>query len=552
MMNQAHRIQSKNARNLSSFLGWCTAIAILLVSATSAVAQVTDEATEYVAPSENLSAPRQLSEDMKSEDISDSPKPKKKNTYALPMAEMPVWEYIYKKARDPSADVRMFAPRKKSSPSISLDDPNEDHSTWGKVKRAFGVSGEDKNHPKMVKGADGQLRPVYSERGTDRYKNPGYLAAEELFRKEEYKEAHSAFTKLARKYKGKPIEEDILFMKAECEFKLDKLPKAQDSYHALLVKYPTTRYMPQAIQRSYDIAYYWLEDSRLRAEGKPGKYSAFSRYINFFDRTRPIFDTPGRALDTVEVIQQYDPFGPLTDDAGMMAGGESFLTDRYIQATTYYEQLIMDQPQSEHVNKAKILCEQAYLRAYRGPQYDDTDLDGAYKMAKAALDSRDSFGDEQVRRLEADVRAIHIERAKRDYSMGEDFRRRRLYTSAKYYYQLVVRDYSDTDWARKAEERLRELGDKETKHFKFPTLSNPFTSKKARPLSNPFDRNSAREADGKNPSVSDENKQLLPGGDERSLTNEAEAEEETIEEEKGKPAPEKKSLWGMRNWLEQL
>jgi hypothetical protein len=204
------------------------------------------------------------------------------------------------------------------------------------------------------------------------------------------------------------------------------------------------------------------------------------------------------------------------------------------------------------VSKAKILCEQAYLRAYRGPQYDDTDLDGAYKMAKAALDSRDAFGEEQVRRLEADVRAIHIERAKRDYSMGEDFRRRRLYTSAKYYYRLVVRDYSDTDWARKAEERLRELGDKETKHFKFPTLSNPFASKSARPLSNPFDRNSAKEADGKVPSVTEENRQMLPGGDERSLTNEAEAEEETIEEEKGKPAPEKKSLWGMRNWLEQL
>ena len=533
------------------FVHRCSAIVLTLLVclASSANAQLGGESTEYVAPSETITAPRQLSDNMPSEDIATTPKPKKKNTYSLPMAEMPVWEYVFRKAKDPSADIHMFAPRKKSL-GQRLVDNNEDNSTWGKVKRAFGSTNDEKNNPKMVKGADGQLRPVYSERGTDRYKNSAYLAAEEMFRKEEYEDAHTSFSKLARRYKGKPIEEDILFMKAECEFKLDKLPKAQDTYHALLVKYPTTRYMPQAVQRSYDIAYYWLEDSRLRAEGKPGKYSAFSRYVNFFDRTRPVFDTPGRALDTVEVIQQYDPFGPLTDDAVMMAGGESFLTNRYIQATTYYEQLVVDQPQSEHVGKAKILCEQAYLRAYRGPQYDDTDLDGAYKMAKVALDARDSYGEDQVRRLEADVRAIHLERAKRDYSMGEDFRHRRLYTSAKYYYRLVVKDYSDTDWARKADERLRELGDKETKHFK-PSeyFSNPFSTKsKARPVSNPFDKKSTDDAAGKNPTVAEENKQMLPGENERPLTNEAEAE--SIEQ--SKPATEKKSLWGMRNWLEQL
>ena len=171
-------------------------------------------------------------------------------------------------------------------------------------------------------------------------------------------------------------------------------------------------------------------------------------------------------------------------------------------------------------------------------------------MAKVALDTRAAYGEDQIRRLESDIRVIHVERAKRDYSMAEDFRYRRLYTSAKYYYRLVMKDYADTDWARKAEERLLELGDRETKHFK-PSkfFAYPFSTKsKIRPAFNPFDRKASENDVERNSTLADENKQMLPGENENSLSKEAEAE--SIEQ--SQPASDKKPLWGMRNWLEQL
>ena len=47
---------------------------------------------------------------------SPAPKPKaKKKPYAMPMPQMPIWEYVYRKAKDPSADVHMFPTRKKKT-----------------------------------------------------------------------------------------------------------------------------------------------------------------------------------------------------------------------------------------------------------------------------------------------------------------------------------------------------------------------------------------------------------------------------------------------------
>jgi TolA-binding protein len=453
----------------------------------------------------------------------------------LPKFEMPIWEYVYRKVRDPSADVHMIAPKGKAKSSSAYA---SGETIWAKMGRALGVRSSDPETDLVLADGAGAMRAVSADRRSDRYTNQEFLQAEEHFRREEYAKARRAFKALAKKYKDRPLEEDILFMKAECEFRLDWLPTAQDTYAQLLTKYPTTRYMPQAVQRTYDIAYYWLEDSRLVAEGRRPNHP-YSRYVNLFDRTRPWLDVDGRALEAIELIQQYDPFGPLTDDAVMMAGAQSFTSDRFVQAATYYEQLVADQPQSEHAAKALFLSGQAYLRSYRGPQYDAADLDGAERMTRQALNRGEAYSPEQRRRLEADLRAIHVERAKRDFEAGECFRRRLRYTSAKFYYRQVIADYPDTDWARRAEERLRELGDKETQKLQLANLfQNPFGGlvRSSRLEADPF-RDKAAATGSAPPNV----------GSARRPDDVDPIEEEPLEDE-----GEEKSRFNLRNWLDKF
>ena len=275
--------------------------------------------------------------------------------------------------------------------------------------------------------------------------------AHKLFREEKYKQAGKAFGRIykqyedtAQSYKRKygrfqiaPEAEEALFMQAECEFKQDRLASAQDTYAELLTKFPTTRYLPQAAQRTYDIAYYWLEDSRLRSLGETPRHRRITQYVNLFDRSRPALDTEGRAVEAIELIQQYDPLGPLSDDAVMMAGAHSFVSGDYIQSAMFYEQVVTDQPKSDHGPNAFVLGAQAYLRAYDGPVYDDDNLEDAARLINVALRSS-KLSDEQRERLERDKRFIYLEKAKRDFVVAEEYRRMRKPKAARYYYNLVA------------------------------------------------------------------------------------------------------------------
>ncbi|MGL4461266.1 MAG: tetratricopeptide repeat protein, partial [Planctomycetia bacterium] len=286
---------------------------------------------------------------------------------------------------------------------------------------------------------------------------PAMARAEELFRQEKYSSAAASFKTIANRYKDTSVEEDALYWRAEALFKADYLPAAQDTYAQLLTKFPTTRHLPQAVQRTYDIAYYWLEDTRRESQGESPKNWWASRRVNFLDRTRPVFDTEGRAVEAIETIQRYDPFGPLTDDAVMMAGAQKFITDEYVQAAGFYEQVAIDQPKSEHATRSLILGGQAYLRAYSGPAYEGTDLENAEKLIKTALQRSATLTEDQKSHLESDLRLIHLERARRDFTIAEHYRRRGKDTSAKFYYELVQRQFPDTDWARRAETELRRI-----------------------------------------------------------------------------------------------
>lgn len=309
----------------------------------------------------------------------------------------------------------------------------------------------------VTRDRNGEWRPESQAGAAARARSQQFAAAEQLFRREDYKGAASAFKSLSKRVKDTPEEEDALFMLAESYFKLDKLPIAQDTYARLLIKFPTTRYLPQAVQRTYDIAYYWLEDSQLRSQGKPSKHNWFTNSVNLVDRTRPLFDTPGRAIEAIETIQQHDPFGPLTDDALMMAGAYKFVNGNFFEAAGYYEQLANDQPKSEHAGRALVLGAQSYLRAYQGPEYEGQDLESAEKLNKIALARTTDLTTEQRTRLEQDLRVIYLEKAKREYQTATLYRRLKKPKAARYYYEQVLREYADTDWARRAEQDMKEI-----------------------------------------------------------------------------------------------
>lgn len=307
-----------------------------------------------------------------------------------------------------------------------------------------------------------------------------YTEADELFRKKEYLDAAKLYAKSADKYPDSLIEEDAMFMQGECYFFADRYPKAEDAYGELFMKYDNTRHLDTVTKRLFKIAEYW---DRLQTTDE-----RYSLNPNLIDRTRPMFDTGGRAIKTLEAVWLADPTGPLADDAVMKLANMNFLQQDWEDADLYYTQIRQDFPNSQYLVPAYLLGFRTKLEKYDGAGYDRTPLDEAEVLIETLLAQfADQLGDDRDRVLQARD-FVKDRKAEREWSMGEFYRRKGEVASAQMYYRTAVRDYANTTYGDQSRERLAELGDAApTPTDRFAWLTNIFPERKAgpQPIANP-------------------------------------------------------------------
>jgi outer membrane protein assembly factor BamD (BamD/ComL family) len=278
-----------------------------------------------------------------------------------------------------------------------------------------------------------------------------YAAGEEMFRAQNYGSAAKKFKEAAGRWPDSKLEQDALFYQGESEFFGKRYAKAVDTYGSLLEKHPNSPHLDKVIRRQFDIARYWE------------KYQAYQPHWattpNFFDDTRPLFDTLGRALKTYDNIRLNDPTGPLADDAVMASANSYFLRGRYNDADYQYELLRNEYPRSEHQFEAHILGLQCKLRKYQGADYDAAPLMEAKKLVKQLkVQFAGELNAEEKQRL-ADIQAqLNLQLAERDFEMAKYFDKSKHYGSAKFYYAQLAREYPDTPLAADAQKRYFELG----------------------------------------------------------------------------------------------
>lgn len=272
---------------------------------------------------------------------------------------------------------------------------------------------------------------------------------ERLFAARQYGDAVGHFKKAAMRWPDSSIEEDALFYLGECYFFLDRYPKSNDAYARLIKKYGTTRHLDLVMKRQYATARFWQDLDRAKPSSLP----------NLYDDTRPWWDTEGEALATYESVWLNDPTGPLADDAVMATANAHFLKGRYRDAADFFEQLRTKHPQSEHQYDAHLLGLQSTLRSYQGSDYDGVELVNAEKLVSQTLTQfPDQVRDERERLLET-RRLIKEQKAERDWQVGQHYDKLKYYRAAKFYYDGILKDYPETQFAAKARQRIEEIKD---------------------------------------------------------------------------------------------
>jgi outer membrane protein assembly factor BamD (BamD/ComL family) len=102
----------------------------------------------------------------------------------------------------------------------------------------------------------------------------------------------------------------------------------------------------------------------------------------------------------------------------------------------------------------------AKLLSYEGPDYSGDPLDDAEKLLKQI---QRQFPREAARERDYLARAyaeVRYKQAEREWSMARYYSRRGEYRAARFHYDLLRKEYSETPFAEQAQERVAAIADK--------------------------------------------------------------------------------------------
>ena len=296
--------------------------------------------------------------------------------------------------------------------------------------------------------------------GTEGTAKGDLAGAHELFRRGEYSKAERVYHHIAENTKNTDVTaEEARYYEAECLRLQNKYPKAADTYNKMLTTFPSGAHREQALKRMYDIANYWLHDTDEEMKSKQDGKHWFVVPASFvhFDKTKPLLDEEGRAIQILDNVKINDMTGPLADKALWLSGTVKFFREDYVDADHYFSQLVEMHPHSPLAPKAMELAIISKHMSTGGPDYDGRKTAEARKMVHQALEKYPELAANKKDFLERQLIGINMQQAEKDFRTAEFYKRTNHPGSAYFYYEIVRRRYPGTPLADKAAEHMKEL-----------------------------------------------------------------------------------------------
>ncbi len=283
-------------------------------------------------------------------------------------------------------------------------------------------------------------------------------------------QAAKFFEKAAKRWPDSVLEEDALFLAGECYYFSDKYSGALRNYKKLVTKHRSTKYMDTSTMRLFRIGRYWEK----RCD--QGVY-----FVNFRDKTRPVFDTFGYMKKAYEAIYTSDPTGPFGDKALMALAGAHMNRgvnqgdSQFVEAASLYASLPDINARSEYLVQARKLELLAKSKAYVGAEYDAKALEEATKLADQTLRQYgDELGNEKNNIL--DLReSLTQQKAERLYEAGAYFEKRKMYSSARFNYERLLQEYPTSEHYAEVERRYARIQNLEDMDDNLKWLKNALT-----------------------------------------------------------------------------
>jgi len=280
-----------------------------------------------------------------------------------------------------------------------------------------------------------------------KWENPKYAAKDTpeeqlayaltFYKERDFKHGLREFKKLIKYYPLSKEAPTAQYYIGRIMEDLDKPYEAFKAYQKVIDLYPYTDYVDEVIEREYKIGEMFFLGKKVRILG-PLQMPAKDKAIEIFKR-----------------VADNAPYGKYADMSIFKAGLAYKDIADYDNAIIMLKELIDEYPSSSLVDKARYQLAECSKLLSLEPDYDQTPTIVAREEFEDFIEKHpDSKMSEEAREI---IDRLKYKEAQNAYKIGQFYEARHLPESAVIYYKDIIQDYPDTEWAKKARERLNEI-----------------------------------------------------------------------------------------------
>ena len=212
--------------------------------------------------------------------------------------------------------------------------------------------------------------------------------------------------------------------------------EAFQAYQKVIDKYPFSERIQEMNEREYKIAEAFMNGAKRKALGV----------------TLPV-ENP--AIEIYTKVVENSTYGPLASKAQYKLGLVLKSLLRYYEAEEAFGKVISNYPTSEWADAAKFQIASCRAAESQGPEYDQ----GAMQEAKQKFEEFSREHPDAVLSKEAENNILNLKEkeAASNFKIATFYEKQKAYEAAKIYYSDIINNYSDTQWAAKAADKLQQL-----------------------------------------------------------------------------------------------
>jgi len=272
-----------------------------------------------------------------------------------------------------------------------------------------------------------------------------FAFAEEMEKQEEFEKAYKSYKKLVEHFPDSVLAGRAQYRTGRCLEKVGRYSKAFQAYQAVFDKYPSFAEPESVLERQFAIAetYYHGKKKEIPLLGI-GIFSGKSDAVKFLDQ-----------------IAKNAPFSKYAEKGKFMAGVMLEQMDRYEDsdsgegAVSAYKFVVERFPDGEFADDAQFRMGMSYYAIAKKARYNRKAFD--FSVMNFQKYVRLYPKGEFVEEAQSKIKELDYRGAKGTFNVARFYEKKKKTDAALIYYREVVAKYPLSEWAEKAEIRIKAL-----------------------------------------------------------------------------------------------